>query len=73
MTTNADKQPPTRLSTEQAAAYLGKPVSTLRWYRSMRKGPRSYRLGRAVFYDLADLQAWEVAERARSERGGVDA
>jgi hypothetical protein len=33
--------------------------------------PRSYRLGRHTFYDIADLDAWIEAEAAKTERGGL--
>ena len=70
MTTNADRQLPTRLNTAQASEYLGIPVATLRWFRHMGQGPRSYRLGHRAFYDLADLQAWVAAQKAATQRGG---
>lgn len=70
MTTNADQQPPTRLNTQQASEYLNIPVATLRWFRHTDQGPRSYRLGHRAFYDLADLQTWEVAQKAATQRGG---
>lgn len=35
----------------------------------MGTGPRSYRLGRHTFYDIADLNAWVEAEAAKTERG----
>jgi hypothetical protein len=37
----------------------------------MGTGPRSYRLGRHTFYDIADLDAWVEAEAAKTERGGL--
>lgn len=66
MTTSA-----VRLSTKAAAEYLGGlPDSTLRYWRHLGTGPRSYRLGRHTFYDVADLDAWVAAEAAKTERGG---
>ena len=60
-----------RLGTKAAAEYLGGlPESTLRYWRYMGTGPRSYRLGRHTFYDIADLDAWIEAEAAKTERGG---
>lgn len=63
----------TRLNTVEAAEYTDVPASTLRWYRSTNDGPRSYKLGRHVYYDLEDLDAWIEAERERTGRGGVQA
>jgi hypothetical protein len=62
---------PKRLSTQQAADWLGLPEATLRWYRHRGdRGPRSYQLGSRVFYDLADLEAWETDQRAVTSRCG---
>ncbi len=59
-----------RLGTKAAADYLGGlPESTLRYWLYMGTGPRSYRLGRHMFYDIADLDAWLEAEAAKTERG----
>jgi hypothetical protein len=55
-----------RLGTKAAAEYLGGlPESTLRYWRYLGTGPRSYRLG------IADLDAWIDAEAAKTERGGL--
>ncbi|MDX1873995.1 helix-turn-helix domain-containing protein [Mycolicibacterium sp. 120266] len=59
-----------RLNTADAARYLGKPVATLRWWRHMDLGPRSYALGRSVVYDKADLDAWLADQKAATVRGG---
>lgn len=72
MTTNTTtgQHKPTRLNTAAASAYLDVPVATLRWFRHMRdRGPRSYKIGRHVFYDVADLDAWLASEAAASQRG----
>lgn len=61
----------TRLSTEQAAKYLSLPAATLRWYRHAGIGPKSYKLGRRLFYDMPDLIEWEQQQRAVSTVGGV--
>jgi|GEM_PF-1604532 len=61
-----------RLGTKAAADYLGGlPESTLRYWRYMDTGPRSYRPGRHTFYDIADLDAWIGAEAAKTERVGL--
>jgi prophage regulatory protein len=61
----------TRLSTRQAAEFLGIPEATLRWFRHRGdRGPRSYSLtARHVVYDLADLQRWADEQKARTQRG----
>jgi hypothetical protein len=62
---------PTRLATREASAYLSLPESTMRYYRHIGMGPASYVLGRRVFYDVADLDAWKEAQKAATLRGGV--
>jgi hypothetical protein len=61
-----------RLSTREAAEYLSLPESTLRYYRHVGIGPASYVLGRRVFYDVSDLDAWAEAQRTATLRGGVE-
>jgi hypothetical protein len=62
---------PTRLSTREASEYVSLPESTLRYYRHIGKGPASYVLGRKVFYDVTDLDAFVRAQKAATLRGGV--
>jgi hypothetical protein len=60
-----------RFSTREASVYLSLPESTLRYYRHIGKGPASYLLGRKVFYDVTDLDAFVQAQKAATLRGGV--
>lgn len=55
----------TNIRPKQAAAYLGLSKSTLDKLRCFGGGPRFYKFGRAVIYDVTDLDAWK-AERSRS-------
>jgi excisionase family DNA binding protein len=55
---------------EQAAEYLGLSKSTLNKLRCFGGGPRYYKLGRPVVYDVADLDAWKT-ERARTSTWGA--
>lgn len=50
---------------KEAAAHLGLSKSTLDKLRHFGGGPRYFKLGRAVVYDVADLDAW------RNERAAV--
>lgn len=52
-----------------ASKYTGVSVRTLRWRRESNQGPPSYRLGKRVMYDVADLDAWVEAEKVESLRG----
>jgi len=49
----------------EAAARVGLSVSMLNKLRCRGGGPAFYKLGAAVFYDPADLDAW-LAERRRT-------
>jgi excisionase family DNA binding protein len=61
------------LTTAEVSALLGIPTSTLRWYRSMNKGPACFRLGRSVRYRRTAIQEWIESSEARSNRGlGVE-
>ncbi|WP_455873068.1 helix-turn-helix transcriptional regulator [Rhizobium yanglingense] len=57
---------PRNIRVKEAAFHLGLSKSTLDKLRHFGGGPRYYKLGRAVIYDTADLDAWK-AERARTE------
>jgi DNA-binding transcriptional MerR regulator len=41
----------------------GIPVETLRYWRNRRVGPVSFKLGRKVVYDRADVERWVAAQR----------
>lgn len=48
----------------------GIPEGTWRWWRYRGEGPRSFKLGRTVFYDAADVAAWIEAQKDATGRGG---
>jgi predicted DNA-binding transcriptional regulator AlpA len=60
-----------RLTLKQAAEYLNVPENTLRWWRNCNSGPRSYSLGRKVFYDRIELDRWVESQKAETVRGGA--
>lgn len=63
---------PSRLTTAQAAEYVGVPAATLRYWRHKGEGPASYMLGgRRVVFDREDLDAWLDAQKKATVRGGV--
>jgi predicted DNA-binding transcriptional regulator AlpA len=45
-------------SARDTAAYLGVPVGTLYQWRCRGEGPRSYRVGRWLRYDPAEVRQW---------------
>lgn len=50
------------LTIEEAAEALRTPVSTLRYWRHMNKGPRAARIGGRLMYRQADLESWLEAQ-----------
>jgi excisionase family DNA binding protein len=58
------------IRTKQAAEYMGLSESTLEKYRHFGGGPAYSKLGRAVIYDTADIDAW-LASRKRTETWGA--
>lgn len=55
----------------EAAAFVRKSVGTLRYYRHLGIGPRSFRHGRNVAYWKTDLILW-LAEEAAQPSGRSD-
>lgn len=54
---------------EVASAY-GFAEETLRYWRARGEGPPAFKLGRRVYYDRSDLNAWIEREK-RAQLGGV--
>lgn len=61
--------PQTKLRPPEAAKYLGIAESTLAKRRMRCEAPAFSRLGRAVVYDCADLDAWLAAHRVETSEG----
>ncbi|UDY25044.1 hypothetical protein [Nocardioides sp. Kera G14] len=53
---------------DEAAAFVRKPEGTMRYYRHLGIGPRSFRHGRRVAYWKTDLILWLTSE-STSPRG----
>lgn len=52
------------LTTQEVADLLRTPAETIRYWRNVGKGPKSFKLGRRVLYTEADVQAFIDAARA---------
>lgn len=68
MTDERDRNDPPRnsrdlLTLAEAAAVLRTPPATLRYWRYLRTGPRSFKVGRHVVYDRNDVDDWLDAQR----------
>jgi len=57
------------LTITEAAELVRAPVATLRYWRHLGTGPRSFRLGRRVVYSLDDLRAWINVQHNQSGPG----
>lgn len=53
------------MTTDEVAEYFRTVPATVRYWRYLGKGPRSFKAGRRVLYRPSDVEAWEVSELAR--------
>ncbi len=60
---------PDLLTITEAAELLRAPVATLRYWRHLGTGPRSFRLGRRVLYRRDDLHSWIATQQDRDGSG----
>jgi excisionase family DNA binding protein len=60
---------PELLTITEAAELVRAPVATLRYWRHLGTGPRSFRLGRRVLYRRDDLRNWIAQQRAKTLDG----
>jgi predicted DNA-binding transcriptional regulator AlpA len=56
----------TILRIDEVADLTRTPEATLRYWRHKGVGPRSFKVGRRVAYDRADVVAWLDEQRAAS-------
>jgi excisionase family DNA binding protein len=56
------------LTLQEACAYLRIPEGTLRYWRHLGSGPRSFKVGRHVRYWRADLILWLTEQTNRPQR-----
>jgi len=54
----AAEQVPAYMITEEVAELLRAPVETVRYWRHIGKGPKSFKVGRRVLYALEDVEAF---------------
>lgn len=59
------------LNTEEAAKFLNTTTGTLYVWRSLNRGPFSYKIGKRVYYPVDELQKWVESRRRETARGGV--
>ena len=54
------------MTTAEVAELLRAPIETVRYWRHVGKGPASFKLGRRVLYELADVEAFIAQAKARA-------
>jgi predicted DNA-binding transcriptional regulator AlpA len=54
------------LTPVEVAAITRTAVDTLRWWRHVGRGPRSFKIGRKVVYERAEVMRWIAEERRRT-------
>lgn len=54
------------LTTDEVAKHFRTVPATVRYWRHVGKGPRSFKVGRRVLYREADVRAWSEAALAAS-------
>ncbi|MGI9084433.1 MAG: helix-turn-helix domain-containing protein [Aeromicrobium sp.] len=55
---------PEHMITLEVADFLRTSPETVRYWRHIGKGPRSFKVGRRVLYDRADVAAWLEAAKS---------
>lgn len=61
-------EPDDLLTTAEVALILRAPDSTVRYWRHLGTGPKSFRLGRRVVYRRGDVSAWLAKVEAAGQR-----
>ncbi len=59
------------LTTEEVAEELRTTPPTVRYWRHKDTGPKSFRVGKRVLYDRADVDAWIAQARAKETSGSA--
>ena len=52
------------MTTDEVADYIRRSTGTLRYWRHQGEGPPSFKLGRRVLYDRAEVEAWIESAKA---------
>jgi excisionase family DNA binding protein len=64
MTDHPASREPELLTITEAAELLRAPVATLRYWRHLGTGPRSFCIGRRVLYRSDDVRSWIETQRS---------
>jgi predicted DNA-binding transcriptional regulator AlpA len=56
------------MTTAELAELLRAPVESVRYWRHVPgKGPKSFKVGRRVLYEVADVESWIAQAKASAE------
>lgn len=59
------------LTTEEVGELMRTPAETVRYWRHVGKGPRSFKVGRRVLYAREDVEAFIAEARAGAPSGAA--
>jgi len=57
---------PENLITAEVAELVRAPIETVRYWRHVGKGPKSFKVGRRVLYAIEDVDAWIALAKVNS-------
>lgn len=60
------------LTVPEVSAMLRKPQGTLRYWRSVERGPVSFLIGSTVVYERVEVERYLAAQKANTSRGDVE-
>lgn len=55
------------LTTEELAAILRTPVETIRYWRHVGKGPKSFKVGRRVLYERSEVERFLAEAKSQAQ------
>lgn len=58
---------PKYLVTAEVAELTRTPIETVRYWRHVGKGPKSFKVGRRVLYAIEDVESWLADAKAGAE------
>lgn len=58
--------PPKYLTISEVAELIRAPLETVRYWRHVGKGPKSFKVGRRVLYAIEDVEAWIAQAKANT-------
>ncbi|MFS3127483.1 helix-turn-helix domain-containing protein [Nocardioides sp. Bht2] len=61
---------PDHMTTAEVSELIRTPAETVRYWRHIGKGPRSFKVGRRVLYRRSDVDSWLEAQYAAGDQAG---